>query len=458
MPNDDDFLELLVDSAELEALDDASELDEDLDGDNDDTEDIDDPMPLDADEEDDDPVASALSPGAAPLFIVHKSHHHANLLPAVVGDINQRYTGALNVGVVAPMPRMSPAGLHAFLSRMAAAPLRFADPEAFARVDSFGPALAAQRDGKPFVGVSTKKHWSYFTDPQTGGYTASWVRDVLDAQRAAGATVLLTPGVWADPATAPASMATMRQHAEWARAELQPNEHLAVNVTLPWSWLTTPVLRNRLLDEVVDMDEVVFYMRVRWPLMGQAYGQLADKAILDGYVELANVFEENDKLLLLPNTGLTGWVSLACGAHGFSTGMGAGERAFADTRVIKFKKTTPLPAPTHRTFSSSILHVTDAATSDQLDALGRGPCGCRFCRTHRRLPAGQWDKGLAGAHYLRRVADLTASIATHNRGRRVAARLAVREAGKFVADGTKIVPLQGANDPKHLPVWASLLR
>lgn len=250
----------------------------------------------------------------------------------------------------------------------------------------------------------------------------------------------------------------MRQHAVWARNALAPGEHLAVNVTLPSSWLTTPSLRNRLLDEVIDMDDQVFYLRFRWPLLGQAYGQLLDETILGGYADVANVFEENDKVLVLPTSGLTGWVSLALGAHGFSTGIGSGERAFADTRVIKIPNRGPRPAPTRRTFSPAILHVTDETTAQLLDSLGPGSCLCRFCRTQRSLPANQWEKSLAGAHYLRRVADLTADISRHSRGRRVAARSVVRNARNFASASASSVPLSGANDPKHLEIWAGLLR
>ncbi|RYF52670.1 MAG: hypothetical protein EOO27_28035, partial [Comamonadaceae bacterium] len=386
MTNEEDIIEFVVDSVNLDALD-ASALDEDLD----DTDESDDDAPelVVEPDEPEDPVAAALTPGA-PLFVIHKSHQLAGILPDVLTDVSGRHSGAVHLGVIAPMPRMSPPALRTFLGRMSAAPVRIADPEAFAREDSFGPTLTAQR-GKPFVGPSTEGHWSYFTDPQVGGHTESWVGDVLDAQRDSGATVLLTPGVWADPATPDASLAIMRQHAVWARNALDPGEHLAVNITLPSSWLTTPSLRNRLLDEVIDMDDEVFYLRVRWPLLGQPYGQLVDEAILGGYAEVANVFEENDKVLILPNSGLTGWVALALGAHGFSTGIGSGERAFADTRLIRIKRTGPRPAPTRRTFSTSILHVTDEDTAQLLDSLGPGRCRCRFCRTQRSLPAGQWE-------------------------------------------------------------------
>lgn len=458
MPREDEIVELLVDS-EVEEFVDASELNDELySADENQPESVEE-AELNIEEEQDnlsDPILSILESGG-PLFLIHKSHQHSDILPTVAADVMRGHPGLINLGVVAPMPRMSPTSLKRFFERMDAVPLRIADPEAFARPDSFGSTLAAQREDKPFVGQSAR-HWSYFTDPQQNGYTPTWVGDVLDAQRSVEATVLLTPGLWAEPHTPARSLEIMREQAEWARDRIGPSERLVVNLTVPATWITTPTLRNQLLDEIVDMDDNVFYMRVRWPLMGQAYGQIADRSILVGYAEVANVLEENDKALLLPNTGLTGWLALALGAHGFSTGIGSGERAFADTRVIKMKTAGPRPAPIRRIFCPDILHVIDAATAGRLESLGIGPCRCRFCRTQRGLPAGQWDKRLAGAHYLRHIADLTARISTHSRGRRVGARRIVRRASRVISDSSASVPLQGQNDPKHLELWADLLR
>lgn len=459
MPDDEDFIEFLVDSADALGPDDARELDDDLDepattGD----EDEEPRLLAEIEEEPVDPVASALQPGA-PLLVIHKSHQHANILPSIIDDIDRRHNGTLHLGVAASMPRTSPSVLSRFLAQTAKAPVRIADPEAFARMDSFGTELSAQREGKPFVGPSTARHWAYITEQQPSGYTTGWVADVLDAQRQAGATVLLTPGVWSDPANPAAALATMREHVSWAHDHCIAGDHLGVNLTLPASWLTTRTLRDRLLNELIDMDDQVYYLRVRWPLIGQPYGQLLESNILDGYAEIASTLDDNDRVLILPNTGLTGWLSLAWGAHGFSTGIGSAERAFADTRVIKIKRSNDVrPAPTRRTFSEQILHVTEAPIGEQLDRLRGARCRCRYCRALRRLPDGQWDKALAGGHYLTRIADLTARLAIHSRGRQSAARRMVRDAVQLVAESARILPLQGANDPKHLPLWADWLR
>lgn len=452
--DESDLMEFLVDSVDLGSIDDLDEIysDEQEDGyeSDDDSE-----ASIAAEDEPYDPIGAALQPGV-PLFLIQRSAQHSVWLPNVASDIQARHAGKLNLGVVAPMPRMTPKSLQGFFEKMAHVPLRFADPEAFARDDSWGPHLAVQKE-KPYVGKSGA-NWSYFTQKQPPGHSANWVSEVLDAQRSMDATVLLTPGIWADPATSDAAIDTMRTHAMWARAALLPGEHMAVNVTLSHSWLTTPHLRDKLLNHMMDMDENVFYVRLRWPLMPQPYGQLWESAILDGYMELSNVFEENDKVLILPNTGLTGWMSLAWGASGYSTGIGASERAFSDVRVIKIKQKGPRPEPTRRIYVPELLHITDTGTSEQLERLGAAKCRCRYCISQRKTQGVRWDKALAGAHYLRHLADITAEVATHGKGRRTSARGIVRDATAFAAASSQQVPLQKTNDPKHLAIWASRLR
>ncbi|CAM5253534.1 hypothetical protein STANM309S_04328 [Streptomyces tanashiensis] len=272
-----------------------------------------------------------------------------------------------NLGVAVPLPRTRPAGVATFLRNTQLAPVQIADPECFARHDSYGSVLMERRDGKPYAGPSTSQHWGFFTQELPAGWTREWVAKVVRAQRDVGATVLLTPGVWMDASDRVSSLKLIKEAVSWAREEVRSHENLAVNITISHSWLSTPILRDALLAELLDMDEDVFYVRVRWPLP-HPYGQLVSPDILDGYLELSDVCAENDKFLILPNTGMNGWVSLAWGASGFSTGIGSGERSFADTKVIKIKRTGPRPAPTNRTFRRELLHVVDV-TADAMTFL-----------------------------------------------------------------------------------------
>jgi hypothetical protein len=458
--DDESLIELFVDSEDIDDVD-ASDLDEDLDegfepADDDEQEST--SLSLDDDpDEEEDSIASALAPGA-PLVLLQRSHQHSTYLPTAISDGMQRHGARISVGVVAPLPRMTPENIRRFFSKVHNVPVRIADPEAFARLDSFGETLSVQRGGKPYIGPSTSKHWSYITDSLPQGGTSAWVAQVVEAQRNVGASVILTPGVWADPADSARSLNTIRQHAQWTHEACNKSDKVIVNITVPSSWLSTPSLRDRLLDELIDMDDNTFYLRVRWPLLVQPYGQVLDTKILDGYAEICNVLDENDKSLILPNTGITGWVTLAWGAHGFSTGVGTGERAFADTRVIRIKN-RPRREPTRRTFVTPILHVTDVPAANRFNALPEvGECRCKFCRALETLPAGQFNKDFAGGQYLKSALDLTAEITKRARGRRMAARQIVRDARNLIEAVQDRVPLVDNNNPRHLQLWSDRLR
>jgi hypothetical protein len=59
---------------------------------------------------------------------------------------------------------------------------------------------------------------------------------------------------------------------------------------------------------------------VQWPSSAKAWAQPTDEDLLIGYRKLAQIADDEERRLLLPQTGLTGWLMLAWGASGFGTG------------------------------------------------------------------------------------------------------------------------------------------
>ncbi len=219
----------------------------------------------------------------------------------------------------------------------------------------WGPPLLAERDGpprpddpgKPLMPQRTTPLWDYWNRDLPSGPTAAWVEEVVDAQRQAGANLLLTPGVPLDQHVPAPALDQLEEHVAWARTSLEDGERLAVNITVEAPWLATPALRTRLLNMIVESDEDTWYVRVKWPFQ-QSYAQLVDGALLDGYRELSAVMEDEERALLLPTSGGTGWVSLAWGATGFGTGIGSAARGFTTGRPIRRKGPAIPPPPVLR--------------------------------------------------------------------------------------------------------------
>lgn len=203
---------------------------------------------------------------------------------------------------------------------------------------------------------------------------------------------------------------------------------------------------------MVESDEDTWYVRVKWPFQ-QSHAQLIDGALLDGYRELSAVMEDEDRVLLLPTTGGTGWVSLAWGATGFGTGIGSGARGFTTGRLIRRKG--PVTAPPPRYYEQPLLHSVEKTTADALARIpGYTTCTCMYCFQLRQLP--NWNAELHGAHYLLSVAEQTAALARGS-GRRGIARRMVRAARRTRDRVTSTVPLTDRDAPAHLPLWEERL-
>jgi hypothetical protein len=446
----------------------------------------DDEPELDADElaeEDDEPIVEmtedslggstsvrdrdAALDGDLPLLMVHRERQRWNLLTPLVNELHRTNANSLSLGVVVNLPRLTDTAAHTWLTGNSRASLRIADPEVYSRDDLWGGMLLLERDGRPRQQAPGQPapppprplmpqqalQWAYWTQPLPTGPTASWVEQVLEAQRLAGANLLLTPGVPLEPQAAVASLAELEQQVTWARGALGGGERLAVNLTIDALWLSDTRLRTQLLNHIIETDDDVWYVRVKWPLMAATYGQLVDAAVLDGYQELASFMEDEQRVLLLPTSGGTGWVSLAWGATGFGTGIGSGARGFTTGRPIRMRQPPPR---TPRYFERALLHTIDKTTADSLARIpGHVPCPCRYCAQLRNSPT--WDYGLSGAHYLLTVGELTAALAGGS-GKRAVARRLVRAADRYRSQVSTVVPLTGNESAAHLTAWLARLR
>lgn len=399
------------------------------------------------------PDVPAQLSGSMPLLLLAKSHQSSSLIPTVARVAARVTHGQVGVGLVVRLPSQTVDASRRYLNRFGSSPVRIADPDLW-RAPSAGSPESA-----PLSSRTAGWHpWLDAAPPMTDPVDSAWVSHMLSLQTAVGATVLLSATGWVSPASGTTQLAhAMRWVAESRQhAGAVP---MFVNLTLDGSWLTNAALRNALLHEMVESSERLWYLRFRWPVVQPRYGQLRDAALLSGYRELAVNAALEGKTLVLPNSGLSGWVSTALGATGFSTGPGWAEQAYAEQQRMGSRPGQRRPPPTLRYFERSALHTVDHPSHAAL--LGRAGymlCRCRFCRSlnaSTTSPAS-WDKEVASMHYLLRCARLMALLATGNR--RTEALREVRRARRFVGSlaGTPAA-LTGTNAPAHLPEWERIL-
>jgi len=398
--------------------------------------------------------------GELPLLMLHRGASYFSGLSGLIDEMHATSSASLSLGAVVNLPRVKPEVAQTWLAGPRGASVRIADPELYTRDDMWGPALLEERDGppkpdeptRPLMPQKTTPLWSYWNRSLPSGPTEAWVGEVLDAQRGAGADLLLTPGVPLNQHNPRPSLQQLEQQAAWARGALGGSERLAVNVTMDGAWLASPELRAQLLNTIVESNEDTWYVRVKWP-MQPSYAQLADAAMLDGYREMSAVLDDEERVLLLPNTGGTGWVSLAWGATGFGTGMGNSARGFTTGRLIR--RRAPAPTAPPRYYERALLHSVEQPTSDNLARIpGYTTCPCAYCFRLRNAP--NWDHEMSGAHYLLAVAEETAALARGS-GRRGVARRMVHAARRTRDRVTTTVPLTGRDNPAHLGLWGERL-
>ena len=284
--------------------------------------------------------------GTLPLFIVHRPYRYCDAVPRLLAQLHAAAGGNLALGVSSFMHAASPASHTDWGSSCAAAAVRIIDPAGF---------IADPKDVRVKEPGARALGWA----PHLAGGPVP-VADLLDLQRERGANLLLTSGRALDHSEARDSAAAACDEGDDALAALKPGERLALNLTVSAEWLCRPALLNTLLTELIEKQQFdTWYIRVQWP--SKPWTQPTGKDLLAGYRRLAQVADDEDRRLLLPQTGLTGWLMLAWGAAGFGTGPFSSNQAFLEpsdfgkqpTRAVLRAAAAPFrgahqPPPDHR--------------------------------------------------------------------------------------------------------------
>ena len=381
---------------------------------------------------------TALS-GRRPLLLVHRPYQNAGPVPRLLAEIQRTYGGDLALGVSAPLPQLSQTAHGTWNSDCLGAAVKIADPRGYL-LD--GDLL---RLGQSPISARGLKYAPYLGRPGC----ASWVADVLDAQRQAGANLLLTAGRALDVTAPQAGLDQLCREGDEALAALESGERLGLNITISAEWLTQPATRDVLLSQLLDQEQFdVWHFRVQWPAAIRSWAQPESEDLLGGYKRLAELAEDEERTLLLPQTGLTGWFLQAFGVAGFGIGLSGSDNGF---REFSMGRGTRI----ERYFEKQLLHTVERTTHDQLrQAPDYAACGCRYCRALEGREV--WSHAYAAHHYALAVAELTAETAraaTGRGGKQGHVRRTVRAALAFARDK----PLLDTNVPQHLPVWDRIL-
>ena len=377
--------------------------------------------------------------GDSPLVLVHRPHQHWRSLPRVLASIHAVAGENVALGVLSRLGSASEQSHQDFHGLCGAAAVRIVDPECCY------PASGDLRLQAPSARRISRA-------PYFAGNPIS-VAEVLDLQRQRGANLLLTPGRGLDAADHQRSLDAAFADGDEALAALRPGERLALNLPITAAWLVRRPLREALLAQLLDWEQfATWYIRVQWPSSLRSETQPADEELLRGYRRLAELAADEDRRLLLPQTGLTGWFMLAFGATGFGTGLSGSDQAFREETGGGGGGSPRI----ERYFERQLLHTVERTVRRALTAdPDYAACACPYCGA--LLASGSaWSHEYAALHQVFNTGALAASVAPRAAGRggtHGAVRRTVRRAVRF-AEGK---PLAGLSEPRHLPVWDLVL-
>lgn len=382
--------------------------------------------------------------GDQPLFLIHQSYQYRRrLLECFMSS--QASAPHVQLGVVASLPLFGPDTQDQFLSEFNdLTDIRLIDPEIHLH-----PAFTGRAP------MDRHQSYSYLTNDLPTGRDDDWIDSILVLQETLGATHVMNPALPLGTANPDRDLAF--QFDIIRSAQDQSDMPFIVSFTLMYPWLTDPQLRTRLLNEIVDLNADTLYVRVKWPELRPRYGQPTNAPLLEGYRELAAVCFDEGKKLILPTSGLTGWLITALGATGYSIGPSYPQQAYAYSPIIRRTKggdSTPRRA---RYFSETLLHVIEADYHRALiSTKGYAICGCRFCEDLDFTGRTPWNHELSALHYIQALALLTEKIS--NRRPRETAGSIVRGAMQFMENLSPPIRPVGENLPRHLAAWAQILR
>jgi len=373
-----------------------------------------------------------------PSFLAHQGNQSPDVLEEFLREVRARQPG-WRVGATCFLPRYVPGTTSAYLASLTAeAAYGLTDPDSHKLDD-------------PFDERGRGRHaLAYLQESDPVANRTRFVRDVLEAQVAAGAQVLISPWL-----THGVSMSTRNFRSTIRFAEDAAAHPAAAGRTLLFGFAATEDVikdteaRDDLLDAIVELPpgHIYFRMRVTPPT---SYAQYADDAALRGLRAFVEGLAANGRHPVLAQIGLAGWLATAFGAIAFGSGINASMQRYiapADgwgTQPLEWYFCPQLLGYVLRTDMPAITALPEYER-----------CDCPWCPGLPLGVGGAWNPNDAGRHYLWWCARLLNEMATAaTPAQALRDRLAAAEA-YWQSLQQNALPLDPRSEPRHLAAWSA---
>lgn len=234
-------------------------------------------------------------PDVAHGFQLHPARESATAVTTLLVDLTTRQPG-WRVGATMHLPRQK-------LTYWAKTSPNWDAPADFLVADPESPRLDRAFNDRG----RGRDDFNYLAESDPAANHERFVADVLEAQREAEATALISPWLVHGLSQTEHELSTTIRFAEDAQATAQ-GEHLLMGLEATEGVFANAQARNAMINELVEGPELPVYLRMRVnPPAGYKPFQEFDP--LSGMRDVVRSLEENDRPVALPQSGLAGWLT-----------------------------------------------------------------------------------------------------------------------------------------------------
>lgn len=366
----------------------------------------------------------------APVLLLHQSYQQWDAL-APVGNACR---GTVQVpGLLASYENVHARGVQDLAAARSPLAPFLADPGAI-------------RYARTTIGSVPAAPWIRRSPPSSRAQWDATVDEALDGQRQQQVDALIIPTVDLTAGAYPNGLQRAVDAARRAAQRLHRNDpETLVRLIVRQEWVEDGPMRRVLLDQVTDLpDDLGIALQVRWARRSL----LADASTLNSLKGTVRPLVADGRRVLLVQSGLLGWLSLAWGVWGFTAGLSAA--SWHDTtEQVRRRAGQPSVPRVPRYFAGPLLTVL---TRQQLRGVSgqAGSCGCSFCSQLNPTGTGTWDHRQAGQHGLYALGALTHAVRGSQAGRLARIREMIEATQQRWAATNQ-------REPAHLQAWLDAL-
>jgi hypothetical protein len=301
-----------------------------------------------------------------------------------------------------------------------------------------------------------RRDYRYLAESDPAANRRRFTEQVLEAQIRNGRDVLISPWLIHNLSGTTRELLATAAFAAYADSSPTRGEHkLLLGFEATENVIAQAETRNAFLNELVEAPAHPIYLRMT---ASAAVGptQYAHEPALRGLRAVTESLADNQRALLLPQSGLCGWLMQGFGAGAFGAGV-----QFSMQRAQTLRTSGGGgggAAPLHWYFWPQFIGFVLAEEIAQLSAVtGAEQCPCPFCQDSPPVGGFAFNREAAEKHFLWWCVYLADEVRNANDQAQVIRDRLTAAESYWTAVQAAGVPLDDRSKPQHLEAWSRVM-